>query len=362
MKKGSDKTSHTKSKTKWETFNSKFWWRFGPFLLLLGVICWFPYWFTQFHWVNYDLRDYGTLGDAINGVMGPFIAMVAAGLTFIAFWVQYRANELQRDDIKLERFESKFYELVRMQNSTVSEFNINNIYFGRKSFLQMYEELRFCFFSIKQELEQIYHDAKEDALGFKIDDDKRILQIAYLIFFYGIGDTSDKLLKERLVNYCSNKFADNIIDGLKKKKINGRQEIKLKNGDKAIFDGQYIPFDGHISRLGHYYRLLFQAVKYVDNNEKLTIDEKRDYVRTLRAQLSAHEQVMLYYNIMTSLGKAWLAGKNRYDSLLIKYKMIKNIPLPLAEFGYPLREEFKAEVERFERENPGKKFYEWDEA
>jgi hypothetical protein len=42
--------------------------------------------------------------------------------------------------------------------------------------------------------------------------------------------------------------------------------------------------------------------------------------------------------------------------------MIKNIPLPLAEFGYPLREEFKAEVERFERENPGKKFYEWDEA
>jgi hypothetical protein len=33
----------------------------------------------------------------------------------------------------------------------------------------------------------------------------------------------------------------------------------------------------------------------------------------------------------------------------------------LAEFGCPIREEFKAEVEKYEQENPGKKFFEWSE-
>jgi len=344
-----------------EQLKPKLWWFLVPFVVALALICFLPYWFTQFSLVGFDLSKYGTLGDAMNGLMGPFIAMVAAILTFIAFWVQYRANELQRDDIKLERFENKFYELIRMQNSTVSEFNINNVYHGRKSFLKMYEEMRFCFFSVKHELATIFHDADEDQLGFKRDDDKRILQIAYLIFFYGIGETSNDLLKERLSGLCSRHFADNIIEHLEKRKVLNKQELTIQNDKKIVFDGSYLPFDGHISRLGHYYRLLFQAVKYVDNNAKLTIDEKRDYVRTLRAQLSAHEQVMLYYNTMTSLGKAWLAGKDRYKSLLIKYKMIKNIPLPLAEFGCPIREEFKAEVEKYEQENPGKKFFEWSE-
>ena len=45
--------------------------------------------------------------------MSPFIAIAAAILTFFAFWVQYKANEQQKIDLKVERFENKFYELLR---------------------------------------------------------------------------------------------------------------------------------------------------------------------------------------------------------------------------------------------------------
>ena len=46
--------------------------------------------------------------------MGPFIAIAAAGLTFIAFWVQYKANIQQRHDIAIERFESNLFEMIHI--------------------------------------------------------------------------------------------------------------------------------------------------------------------------------------------------------------------------------------------------------
>lgn len=46
-----------------------------PILLIQPWIC------------NYT--NTGEIGDTIGGIAGPFIAMIAAYLTFIAFWVQY---------------------------------------------------------------------------------------------------------------------------------------------------------------------------------------------------------------------------------------------------------------------------------
>lgn len=47
--------------------------------------------------------------------MGPFVAIAAAILTFLAFWVQFKANEQQRKDIALERFESNLFQLIQIQ-------------------------------------------------------------------------------------------------------------------------------------------------------------------------------------------------------------------------------------------------------
>lgn len=63
------------------------------------VVCGLPWLFTRC-WLM-DFSDTGQIGDTIGGIMGPFIAIAAAGLTFIAFWVQYKANIQQRHDIAI---------------------------------------------------------------------------------------------------------------------------------------------------------------------------------------------------------------------------------------------------------------------
>lgn len=59
--------------------------------------------------------------------MGPFVAIAAAILTFLAFWVQFKANEQQRKDIALERFESILFELIHIQQDIT-----NNLIFVEK--------------------------------------------------------------------------------------------------------------------------------------------------------------------------------------------------------------------------------------
>ena len=113
---------------------------------------------------------------------------------------------------------------------------------------------------------------------------------------------------------------------------------------------KYLPFSGHISRLGHYYRHLFQTVKYVAEQEEKIIPNKYIYLKTLRAQLSTHEQLFLYYNALSVLGEPWL--KNGY---LTEYRMIKNIPLPMASFGiYPKKK-------LGDKNSKGELLFEWDE-
>ena len=96
-------------------------------------------------------------------------------------------------------------------------------------------------------------------------------------------------------------------------------------------------------------------VKYIDEYpaDILSNTEKYNYVKTIRAQLSDYEQLLLFYSALSSYGEAWL--KNGY---LIKYKLIKNMPFPLADFGITPKEIFNKELA--EAETKGEEFFEWN--
>src|SRR5687768_5354252 len=66
-------------------------------ILLLGGLSMFlfPYLFTR-NWGLPSFVNTGAIGDTFNGIAGPFIALAAAILTFLAFWVQYQANQEQK--------------------------------------------------------------------------------------------------------------------------------------------------------------------------------------------------------------------------------------------------------------------------
>lgn len=325
------------------------------------------------HWMEFNSRT-NDVSSTINGVASPFIALASAFLTFLAFWIQYRANvlqkaifmaELQRKEKEdtdretswhIERFESRFYELIRLHKANVDEMAAGNTV-GRKLFGPMFYELRYIYFYAEAVIRQ--NQDTRDALppGFNL------LKFSYTIFFFGIGPNSE-------LNFLPG-FKDGELElfrAIKSKAMELRTSfIGLRNtvpnatyfslggpisgeSDRLTGHFYYTPYDGHVSRLGHYYRHLFQTATYIIGHEKLDGMQKYSYVKLLRAQLSDYEQLLLYYNAL-----AWFEDKWRI--LFTDYRLIRNIPLPLADFSERPDVHYHKDVERLR--NEGEEMFQW---
>jgi hypothetical protein len=334
-----------------KTFDRTFWRIFIPFIVVIFVILFFPYWFTQFQLLDFGFSEKpGEIGDTIGGTMGPFVAIAAAVLTFFAFWVQFKANEQQKSDLKIERFENKFYESLRLHRANVEEMSISQRIYGRKCFFALFNELRICHMIIAEQLKVASKEEKEIIENSNVNT----LKLAYTIFFYGIGVNSEKQYfgnlneGEKLLFQFSKKIMLNLQDKYQELK-EANPKLNYYTFDvplTGIPDDRskrfyYQPFDGHAELLGHYYRNLFQTTKYIVNQEgkEFPYEVKYSYVKTLRAQLSNHEQLMLYYNSVSWFEEEW-------KEFFIDYRLIKNLPLKLADFGVRPEEKFKNEIIR----------------
>ena len=55
----------------------------------------------------------------------------------------------------------------------------------------------------------------------------------------------------------------------------------------------------HQADLGHYFRNLYHLIRFVHRSDA---QNKRDYTNLIRAQLSTHEQLLLFYNCLSDYG------------------------------------------------------------
>jgi len=343
-------------KTKIRTFDANFGWISLVFVIAVLIILFLPYWLTQFQAFEWSLSDKpGEIGDAIGGTMGPFVAIAAAILTFLAFWVQYKANDQQKRDLEVERFESKFYSLLEIHRNNVNETTIGKTVIGRKAFVSMFNELKFTYLIV---LDFYTNNHKKNFPRDEVPQEI-LYNISYIIFFFGIGPNSSPLVMD-LIGKKYHGFFQNVEVFIKGNQKIWREERKKGNKIAAntptgVFelDIRYKPCNGHMSKLSHYIRHLFQLVKYVhDSSDALfTYQDKYDYVANIRSQLSAHEQLLLFYNAISVLGKPWLDEPN----YLKRYCVVKSIPLPLADF-YKTPRQVLGDENEFK-----KKIFEWDE-
>lgn len=234
----------------------------------------------------------GQLGDFVGGYIGTAFVLLSVVLL-------YRTLQAQRRSAQLQSFEARFFELIRLHRENVAEMRIGEVE-GRRVFLPMLRELWAAL--------QIVEDCASDA-GVSLTPSQR-LHISYYCLFFGAGTGSSRMLKTSLPGFDS-KFLDDLDDCLR--------DEAIREGVRANANLAYVPFEGHQSRLGHYYRHLYQAVNYV-NLQKLDIDHY-EYVKTIRAQLSTHEQVLLLVNSLSPFGARWWK-----DGLMLKYRMVKNMP------------------------------------
>jgi len=69
--------------------------------------------------------------------------------------------------------------------------------------------------------------------------------------------------------------------------------------------------------LGHYFRVLYHLVKFVHNS---AMKDKKRYTSIIRAQLSSHELLLLFYNGISDL------GKEKFKPLIEEYQLLKSLP------------------------------------
>lgn len=251
-------------------YQKQFWWSIGIFGGICVVIFGLPTIFTQLPSIV-DFTETGEIGDTIGGIMGPFVAIGAAFLTFMAFWVQKEANEAQRQDIKVERFNNNFFNLLNIHEQITNSLEYNTYevlngqtepksYRGREVFHQTYSVI------------PQYDRAKE-------------------LRYIGKG------IKGRIKEQGMDAYNDSILP--------------------TYFD--------------HYFRNMYRIVKYIDeadvfDDDKISTDvlkEKYAYVAILRSTLSRYELVWLFYNTLSDYGRA------KFKPLVEKYALLNNIRVDL---------------------------------
>lgn len=290
--KNSNKITKSKKTYLRPEYKPKNWWkRNWVELIIISLSIFFInifLFFKAFSGNELNSTNASEFGNFIGGYMGTLFAL--ASVIFL-----YSTLRDQRRTSEIEKFETRFFELIRLHRDNVQEITLKTQN-GKKIFVLFIREFR----EIMKIVKEVFKNDKLDI--------KQIIEISYLAFFYGIGPNSTRILKNSLTDYDKIKV-NKLIQELESQK----HEIKKERN----FD--YVPFEGHQSRLGHYYRHLFQSINYC-HNKKIDID-KYEYIKLIRAQLSNHEQALLFLNSISKLGKPW-----KDENLIKTYRLIKNIP------------------------------------
>ncbi|WP_159637961.1 putative phage abortive infection protein [Sphingobacterium composti Ten et al. 2007 non Yoo et al. 2007] len=319
--------------------------------LLLAIIS--PFFFT-----NFDIFDgekvvkYGSVGDAIGGLMNPFIGIAAVIGTGLAFYAQYQANKQVQDQFKLQQFDNQFYEMLRLHKENVNEMEIWN-----EGNTKLISKGRTSFTIYKLEFEMFLRMLIESGEEF---NDKNFA-ILYRLFFTGLYEELTNEIKNNIPKFYIrfNKSQPTCFDGF---------EIihYTIDAEYAQFHKMYerLPNLGYIQFLGHYYRHLYQMVKFVVTKFTeglLTYDISINYLKILRGQLSNDEQVMLFYNWIAGLhdrniGFKWENDENQFFT---EFLMIHNLPLGnLFEDDYIKKKiEYLRSIEVINRKG---NLFEWD--
>lgn len=370
------------------------------------IVFFIPLAVTKWDWIHLDVSKPNEIGDTIGGILGPLVGLIGVALTFLAFWAQYDANiqqriqfdtsldnerkareseekkiaeeqriknaevkaeqekfiitqKLQQEQILLQDkrarinvFETRFHTMLAIHRDNANSIEVNKIK-GRKVFIHLLDELKLMY-------EIFSAIAKENGIDVSITQ-VELYNIVYLSFFFGIGEKSTPMVKDlvgtklsKLVDIFHNEIVNAKKQSSKEDPTNMfRIGINIYKWDKVYTFGV-----GHLRRLGHYIRHLFQTVKFVDdqNVDILSPNDKYNYISNLRAQLSAHEQILLFYNAISVMGKPWLdtlsPGNENY---IERYCMLKSIPINAADF-------YRKPLDVFtEINSQGKSMFEWVE-
>ncbi|MCL2329120.1 MAG: putative phage abortive infection protein [Bacteroidetes bacterium] len=278
-------------------------------------------------------------------IASKYGALLGGVFSFLSVWLIYLTLRKQSEVYDKTLFENRFFELVRFHRANVEElppyqkyipqkdkrFKKEEIYRERQHifnelFWQIMESIKvydsfmkdkdYCLPDILNAQGINYYEKLEEKFKQRKFNTEEIIriEIAYLILFFGIGigENSTNYTQKILKKKYNDEFVTLLMDYFK-------EEISKKQRERGYFAGQQV-------RLGHYFRHLYQTVKYVDKQD-FNYSKKYEYIKLYRAQFSTFEQAIIFFNSLSELGKNWeFSQEKENDMLITKYNLIKNIP------------------------------------
>ena len=230
-------------------------------------------------------------GSFVGGLIGSIFALAGMLMLYVTILKQQRLFLLQQ-------FESKYFELVRFHRK-----NFENISYKLPSSHDGKTVQGSLFFvHLTEEFDSIL--SQVNLLGTDFTKEEKI-SIAVLIHFHGVSKNARATLLNELGAFAT---------------PNVKSVIERLSEEKTAYDSNIVYFGGHLHRLGHYMRNLFQIVKLVHETELITDEQKYDYVKILRTQLTHYELVYFFYNSLGKYGKAW-----EELGYISDYKIIKHV-------------------------------------
>jgi hypothetical protein len=88
--------------------------------------------------------------------------------------------------------------------------------------------------------------------------------------------------------------------------------------EEAAVEAYEAVYKQHRQELGHYFRSLYNTVKFIDES---SVINRQKYADILRAQLSSYESLMLFYNCLHP------KGRSKFYALVSKYHLLESLPI-----------------------------------
>jgi hypothetical protein len=227
------------------------------------------------------------------------IALFGATMTFLAFWVQTRANINQKEDIEKERYENKLFHLLDVYRDICHNTKIEKAGEGKVAFHYMFYEYKAIYFiidndedkNIKAEIKNCQHDPSDSNL------------INYLAFTYFInGVTANKIdtsIKENVITDLGKRL---IRDKLLELQEKSEKKYWTKIDDSPNYLCDYSQkqikfFDGHRPRFIPYIKYIELILDFISKNIDKSKDGNDSSIKFLIKEQTDHEIGLIYaYN------------------------------------------------------------------
>jgi hypothetical protein len=229
---------------------------------------------------NYKIviPEYDKFGTFISGVTAPFLSLAA----FVLLYLTYKSQKEELADSKkilkeqnttqqTQRFETTFFNLLNLHHSIVNNIDL--------------------------EIKDKHTDEWKGTHWYETEIKKG--RDCFLTFYSGFKTA----YKKQKAN--NSRFEGTLLV----------EDSELLTVKKAYYEF----FGKHHYDLGHYFRNLYHLIKFIDKSE---MPDKQMYVSLVRAQLSSHELLLIFYNCVSDYGQ-------KFTPYMTTYHFLKNMPTEL---------------------------------